>query len=891
MSLTIPTKLAGLLAALRGRGEVRRAGDEWRARCPAHDDRGPSLYVGLSLDRRCVLLNCRAGCDAEDVVAALGLGLDDLFVEDDPLVEVDARFEAVGEGPCDGPDPAGPGGDGPGGPTTGGPTEPAGPDARHAVYSAFLEGLPLTEAHRAGLRRRGLADPDIDRFGYRTLGRFALNQAVGRLRGRFDEATLAAVPGFRRDRGRVRFADLEGLAIPVRDAAGRVVALKARRDGDGDGGGPKYVWVSSAGGGGPSPGSPPHVPLGTPAAADTARLTEGELKADVTWALSGVPTLGVPGVTGWRAALPAIKAMGVTAVLLAFDADARTKPGVARELAGCAEGLIAEGLEVRLEVWDPARGKGVDDLLAAGGRPEVVTGQPVLPAIARLTRAALGPADDGADWAAADPAGSVAPFPVDCLPAPVAAFVTEAARAIQCPPDFLGVAALTVAAAAVGGARRLRVRRGYEEGARLYAAVVAPPGSAKSPALRAACAPVYAQQQRRRDQYLREKEGYERELEAFEVARRRAARADEEPPDLPGRPVKPAMGQVFVADVTTERLAEVLGQNPRGVLLIRDELTGWVKALDQYRGGKGADRQFYLSCWSGEPAKVDRKADRGEPLLVLDPVLSVLGCVPPGMLGELDAGGDGEDGFVHRLLFSFPDPVPHRRWSWQGVAPQTVQAWREVVGRLFDLGMGQDESGRPAAVVLDLAPEAMPLWAGWYDRHAAEAEAPDFPEALVGPWSKLTAYAARLALVVHLLRGASGEAVGEEVDPESLRRALRLVAYFGSHARAVYARFRQTGKARQARTAIAWIRAHGGQVRPTDLARNNVAGVERKSEAEALMKELEDRGYGRRERRKSRNHAEVTWFVAAGAGSGPVGTGRVPDPDRSDDTSPPGPGP
>ena len=39
----IPSKLAGLLARLRERGEVRVAGDEWRTRCPAHDDNGPSI--------------------------------------------------------------------------------------------------------------------------------------------------------------------------------------------------------------------------------------------------------------------------------------------------------------------------------------------------------------------------------------------------------------------------------------------------------------------------------------------------------------------------------------------------------------------------------------------------------------------------------------------------------------------------------------------------------------------------------------------------------------------------------------------------------------------------------------------------------------------------------
>ena len=76
------------------------------------------------------------------------------------------------------------------------------------------------------------------------------------------------------------------------------------------------------------------------------------------------------------------------------------------------------------------------------------------------------------------------------------------------------------------------------------------------------------------------------------------------------------------------------------MLKIHDELTAWVLGMNQYKGGRGADRQFYLSCWSGEPAKVNRKSDPGEPLIVPDPFLGVIGCIPPGKLADLDAGND-----------------------------------------------------------------------------------------------------------------------------------------------------------------------------------------------------------------------------------------------------------
>lgn len=58
---------------------VKPAGEaKCPARCPAHDDRAPSLSVGLGAEDR-VLLTCFAGCDTDQIVAAIGVTVADLF--------------------------------------------------------------------------------------------------------------------------------------------------------------------------------------------------------------------------------------------------------------------------------------------------------------------------------------------------------------------------------------------------------------------------------------------------------------------------------------------------------------------------------------------------------------------------------------------------------------------------------------------------------------------------------------------------------------------------------------------------------------------------------------------------------------------------------------------
>jgi hypothetical protein len=188
--------------------------------------------------------------------------------------------------------------------------------------------------------------------------------------------------------------------------------------------------------------------------------------------------------------------------------------------------------------------------------------------------------------------------------------------------------------------------------------------------------------------------------------------------------------------------------------------------------------------------------------------------------------------------------------------------------------MGSDEDGAPRPVVVRFTQDANPLWQQWYDTHYQEMEAADFPDILVGPWSKLVAYAARLALVIHMLRKVCGEVQIEDVDAESLRRAIRLIDYFKSHARVVYRQL-QLSSDRRTQRVVDWIKKHGNECTSTQLIRNNVAGIAKKSEAEKVLRELQDLGLGDCEVRRSANNRDFVHFVLRPQ-SGQIGSDRTP---------------
>jgi hypothetical protein len=362
-------------------------------------------------------------------------------------------------------------------------------------------------------------------------------------------------------------------------------------------------------------------------------------------------------------------------------------------------------------------------------------------------------------------------FPLDVLPCPARDLATAAAESIGCPIDFPAVAILAAASGLIGRSARLFIKPGYLESACIYVGLVGTSSSGKSPALGAALAPVWRTAEMLHQLW-------------------RAEMTDWKKADAGARGEEPNHKRIVTTDPTTEALGPILARNPRGLIVAPDEMTRWVMSMDQYKGGKGGDRPFYLSVWKGESVYIDRAKHMREPIVVPDPFLTVVGGLTPGMLSELPEGKGRDDGFMARLLFTWPE----KRWSVysdRGVPEDAVHSWERMARSLWNREL-RESDGKPIPQSFKMTSEASAAWARWCNEHRGEQQADDFPESLEGPWGKLEAYAARLALILHLIRLASDPRRDPGADPPDLPRRIvddsgRLVAYFKSHARRVYA--------------------------------------------------------------------------------------------------------
>ncbi len=375
--------------------------------------------------------------------------------------------------------------------------------------------------------------------------------------------------------------------------------------------------------------------------------------------------------------------------------------------------------------------------------------------------------------------GSAPLFPTDALPGPIARLVKEAAKAIGCPPDAIGLSSLVAAGAAIGNARVIQPKKDWTESAAIFGAVIAEPGEKKTAAIKVATDPTRKLEhklQRRHEAALDE---FARELREYEVDKKDAAKAGEAAPPPPRPPIAE---RVRVNDTTVEAIIPILKDNSRGLLLEQDELLGWVKGMNQYKaGGKGNERQFWLSDWSNEPVSVDRKGQHA-PISVLKPFIAVIGSIQPQVLPEL--AENREDGMLERFLFAYPHTL-NSMWTEEDISEGALLAYRALYESLREFSMDKDEDGDPVEIPVSFSPEAKGVYVDAYNAHRKEIMTPGFPGYLRSVWAKLEAYTLRLTLILACCRFA-GSKGAERIEQDDVIRALALIDYFKGQARRVF---------------------------------------------------------------------------------------------------------
>ncbi len=439
------------------------------------------------------------------------------------------------------------------------------------------------------------------------------------------------------------------------------------------------------------------------------------------------------------------------------------------------------------------------------------------------------------------------PFPVEALPEPVRRFVSVAANAIGCDPSYVALPSVAALAAAIGNTRRIELKRGWTEPAVIWAAIVGESGTLKSPALDAPLKPIRERQAEAMKEFIEAMNRYLAQCGHFEAEladwKRKGRKAGEPQPEPPEKPV---CERFWCSDITVEALAERLSNAPRGLLLVRDELAGWLKGFDAYRGGKGGDTAHWLSMHGARDLLVDRKTGDKTTIYVRHAAVSIAGGIQPATLRRALAREHFEDGLAARLLVAMPPRLP-KSWSDAEISHDVEAALEYIFDRLLGLQPQTDRNGEPFPATLRLSPAAKSAWVDFYNQHGREQA--ELAGDLAAAWSKLEGYAARFALTVHLIRWANEDPDLESpdvIDAASVATGVALSRWFGHEARRVYATLQESSDETELRQIVDLMRLRDGKISVRELMRAN-SRYQTADDAEQALVRLATAGFARRD--------------------------------------------
>ncbi|PXY01642.1 hypothetical protein DF185_09235 [Marinifilum breve] len=432
-------------------------------------------------------------------------------------------------------------------------------------------------------------------------------------------------------------------------------------------------------------------------------------------------------------------------------------------------------------------------------------------------------------------------FPIDVFPKTIAEFVRKSAESINCPEEFIAVPMLSCFAMAMSNKRVVELKKDWREFAIFYAAIVSRPGTKKSPALNKGTLPLRKLQDEFSAQYLKDKEKYEKENEEFEKEFQNwksLAKSERLNVELPIKPKEPSLKQLMTSDATMEAITEMMINNHSGVLCYMDELAGWIKGMNQYKSGGGNELEMWLKLWSAIFQIINRKGK--EPVFAKNPFVNVLGGIQPEVL-DIFTGKD--NGLIDRILFSFPDEIAPMITDIE-VPKELDDKLISVFNRLYSAHFTRDEYPNEPQVT-KFTPEAYSEFKDYVNNKIyKEMMSFEMPYYLRGAWAKFPGYIARFALVIQGMHFGEERKALEQIDLDSLNKAIELTEYFMENAKKVYARLNSSKTDRKIELAERWINRNGGKASLRDIYNNKVAGCKNMKQAKSLFEEMVSRELG-----------------------------------------------
>ncbi|ROT17674.1 DUF3987 domain-containing protein [Muribaculaceae bacterium Isolate-110 (HZI)] len=357
-------------------------------------------------------------------------------------------------------------------------------------------------------------------------------------------------------------------------------------------------------------------------------------------------------------------------------------------------------------------------------------------------------------------------FPLEIFPKAIRDIIETLEEYENYNVDFTAASFLTVFAAAMGNAWSVRFMTGWVSRPIIYMVLVGSPSCGKTPPLQQAVAPLLKLDGEYDMIYCKEMETYRR-WERMSAKQR-------EKHSLPEEMKMPQRKCHVVVDSTVEALIGALRDNPRGVLIYKDEIDSLLSNFNRYNS---SDEGYFLSLFSGTPFKYSRKSNN-EHIFLANPYCSIIGTTQPGRLGEQFGGKRMMNGFSSRFLKVYPEIDKMPSWNDTAMPDGVLEEWERIIRKVVTVTPSTDQEGKATSIELLFSQEAKLRVIQWKDEVNNKAYAETDSDAVRALCGKLETYLVRFCLVIQIMHCICGESGMDKIEPGTAELAIRLTEYF-----------------------------------------------------------------------------------------------------------------
>lgn len=399
------------------------------------------------------------------------------------------------------------------------------------------------------------------------------------------------------------------------------------------------------------------------------------------------------------------------------------------------------------------------------------------------------------------------PITPDMLPPSIRVWVQDVCERIESPFEIGAVSALCFIGNLIGSkvGVRPKQRDNWTNTPNLWGMVIGAPSIKKTPVYSELFKSIGRLQKEAENDFTKDFEIFEVESELHAKQWKEAVKeGDEEALKTlkDSKPKKPRKRRYTTQDGTIEAITDIIKENPNGLLISRDELSGWLKQMDKV--GREGERSFYLEGWNGTNSFSVDRVMRGS-IFLPRLTLGVIGNIQPSIIKEYvyeAVKGNKADGFLQRFQMAiYAEPIEQ---TLIDRAPNRTarKSFDEVINYVarddeFEGALSDDFSEIPFYHFND---EAQSIFNEWYLDNANEAKGA-FNEALEGHLSKYPKLFTSLALIFHICDIAGGRSFDNtKIDKRNAERALSLTNALKSHAYKLYSTFEIEEEKRDATT-------------------------------------------------------------------------------------------